>query len=193
MSGYHHGNLRNSLIDEAIRQLQSRPDSEISLRKLAIAIGVSNNAPYRHFRDKQTLLDNIAEEGFKRLYHQIDLACSPLSTVGRGLRVAGESYLDFARKQPSLYKLMYASIGDGNVPTLREAREAIVQLFAEIIRGESARPDDGSSLYTANCVLSYLHGVASMELNNFLQVESNDSWDFLSPLSRVMSLIPAAG
>ena len=64
---YHHGNLRAALLDEAERSLSRRGASELSLRELARAVGVSHAAPRRHFPDKQALLDALAEDGFERL------------------------------------------------------------------------------------------------------------------------------
>ena len=66
-ASYHHGNLRQALIDAAVGALQTEGIEALSLRKLAKDIGVSHNAPYMHFEDKEALLAAIAEEGFKRL------------------------------------------------------------------------------------------------------------------------------
>src|SRR3954464_5665118 len=64
---YHHGNLREELLREGERALESGGAAGLSLREVARAIGVSHAAPRRHFADKQALLDALAEAGFARL------------------------------------------------------------------------------------------------------------------------------
>src|ERR1700755_65670 len=64
---YHHGNLRAALLDRAERMRRSGGAQELSLRELAREVGVSHGAPRRHFPDKQSLLDALAEQGFARL------------------------------------------------------------------------------------------------------------------------------
>src|SRR3954452_10961890 len=71
---YHHGNLRSELLEQAERTLRERGAVELSLRELAREVGVSHAAPRRHFRDKQALLDALAESGFVRLGADLDRA-----------------------------------------------------------------------------------------------------------------------
>src|SRR3954467_5550614 len=69
---YHHGNLREELLREGERALESGGAAGLSLREVARAIGVSHAAPRRHFADKQALLDALAEAGFARLGADLD-------------------------------------------------------------------------------------------------------------------------
>ncbi|HLU92147.1 MAG TPA: helix-turn-helix domain-containing protein, partial [Pedomonas sp.] len=71
MSGrrYHHGNLQEELIATALEMLEAQAEGNISLRELARRVGVSPNAAYRHFPDKEALLAALAAEGFQRLAH----------------------------------------------------------------------------------------------------------------------------
>src|ERR1700686_3355801 len=64
---YHHGNLREALLQAAERTVRERGVQDLSLRELAREIGVSHAAPRRHFPDRQALLDALAEAGFARL------------------------------------------------------------------------------------------------------------------------------
>ena len=66
-SNYHHGDLRQALIDGAIALIAEQDISSLSLREVARRVGVSHAAPYRHFADKEALLAAVAEEGFIRL------------------------------------------------------------------------------------------------------------------------------
>ncbi len=67
-SNYHHGNLRQELMNRAEQHLLESGSNELSLRALAREIGVSQTAPYRHFRDKNALLAALATEGFQRFF-----------------------------------------------------------------------------------------------------------------------------
>ena len=64
---YHHGDLRRTLLEAAAASIESDGVDALSLRQLARDAGVSHTAPSRHFRDKQALLDALAEDGFNRL------------------------------------------------------------------------------------------------------------------------------
>ncbi len=72
-SNYHHGNLRQELMELAERHLIEGGVGDLSLRALAREIGVSQTAPYRHFRDKNALLAALATEGFRRFFE----GCTP--------------------------------------------------------------------------------------------------------------------
>src|ERR1700727_646957 len=63
----HHGNLRETLLEQAVTTLRTDGLAALSLRELARQAGVSHAAPRRHFADRQALLDALAEAGFERL------------------------------------------------------------------------------------------------------------------------------
>lgn len=108
-SSYHHGDLRQVLMDEAALMIKEEGEQALSMRKLAARVGVSRTAPYHHFSDKQTLLCGIAEEGFRRF-----------SLIGNGQEFDDDgflslsvqlnfvrNYLKFARQNPQYYDLMF--------------------------------------------------------------------------------------
>ena len=64
---YHHGNLRQALLQAAELALEARGATDLSLRELSREVGVSHTSPRRHFADKQALLDALAQTGFQRL------------------------------------------------------------------------------------------------------------------------------
>ncbi len=76
---YHHGDLRNSLIAAAEVLLVQKGLTELSLREVAKAAGVSNAAPYRHFRDKTALIEALAEGGFLQLKAGCDRCAKKIS------------------------------------------------------------------------------------------------------------------
>jgi len=110
---YHHHDLRRSLIDEAISLMQEVEINQLSLREISRRIGVSHNAPYRHFADKEELLTAVAEEGFLLLRDTLEakihkgsdnhLSDNPL----KELQDIGVAYIQFALEHPSQYRLMF--------------------------------------------------------------------------------------
>jgi AcrR family transcriptional regulator len=107
---YHHGNLRRQLLDATVELLKTDEISQISMRKVANSIGVSHNALYRHFADKDTLLAEVAEEGFMLfrdgLQSQIDQY--PNEPI-KQLQNMGVAYVKFALSYPSYYRVMFGA------------------------------------------------------------------------------------
>src|SRR3954471_18301452 len=106
---YHHGNLRSELLEAAERTLATRGAGELSLRELALELGVSHAAPRRHFRDKQALLDALAQNGFERLGRSLDRAMRS-ADEGFPARLAAfaQAYVRFATANGALLELMFA-------------------------------------------------------------------------------------
>ena len=107
---YHHGDLKQTLLDETARILREEGESALSLRRLASNLGVSRTAPYNHFENKDALLSAVAEEGFRRFEHAMRAARRKkhLSATGNDvIRALVQAYLKFALKNPEYYDLMY--------------------------------------------------------------------------------------
>jgi AcrR family transcriptional regulator len=100
-SGYHHRDLRQSLIGAAIALISEEGISDLSLRQVARRVGVSHNAPYRHFEDKDALLAAVAEQGFQSLKVAMETAKQdiPLGT-SQCLEAIGRAYVNFALAHP---------------------------------------------------------------------------------------------
>lgn len=109
---YHHGDLRNGLIAEGLRLVESTGADGFSLREAARGLGVTANAAYRHFADKSDLLTAIAAHGFGVLsdHLQASLAAAESGAPPR-LRVLGAAYVAFAVERPELFRLMFGPHG----------------------------------------------------------------------------------
>jgi AcrR family transcriptional regulator len=108
---YHHGNLRSALIEAAIPLLEAHGPAALSLREVAKAAGVSHAAPYRHFRDKTELLEEIAVRG----YDTLSQACQRAQRLyaadpAKQLVEAGVGYLLFVVEQPRVAHLMFGGM-----------------------------------------------------------------------------------
>ncbi len=112
---YHHGALRQALISEAFKALETEGVEGVTLRGLAASAGVSKTAPYRHFEDKHALLVTLAAEGFRQLADALEQALrapAPAASEATGaIRSLLRAYLDFARSRPALYRLMVSRLG----------------------------------------------------------------------------------
>ena len=109
---YHHGALRESLLTEALHELETEGLEGVSLRKVAESVGVSKSAPYRHFADKRDLLVAIAADGFRLLAEKLESAPpGGGSDVLSGMRSLFHAYMEFAQGRPALYKLMISKLG----------------------------------------------------------------------------------
>jgi AcrR family transcriptional regulator len=165
--GYHHGNLKEALLRAALELIAQKGPAGFTFAEAARWAGVSPAAPYRHFRDRDELLSNVALRGF----HQFEATLAQAWDDGRpdvftALDRLGKAYLDFARTEPAYYSAMFeAGIPLATSPELREAgdrafavlRAAADKLCAQIITG--ARPP---ALMVALHIWAMAHGIASL-------------------------------
>ena len=119
--GYHHGNLREALIFAAIGLIADKGLQGFTFAEAARAAGVSPAAPYRHFRDRDALLVEVARYGFERFAQRLETAWnmgrpSPLAAF----EALAQSYLDFARQERPLFAAMFQS-GLPEEPALKAA------------------------------------------------------------------------
>lgn len=103
---YHHGELRQALIEAALDVLERAGPAALSLRALARIVGVSPMAPYHHFPDRSALLAAVATEGFERLQRRKLATRSNHGTVQAALAAGAGDYVAFILSNPNLYRLM---------------------------------------------------------------------------------------
>lgn len=165
--GYHHGNLREALINAALELIGRKGPAGFTFAEAARAAGVSAAAPYRHFRDRDELMADVAMQGFSRFEQALDGAWNGGKPDARAaFHNIGRAYLDFARKEPAYYTAMFEAglppdmtpdlmrAGDRAFDVLRRATEAVL---AELPEGK--RPP---VLMVALHIWSVSHGIASL-------------------------------
>ena len=137
--GYHHGNLREALINTALSLISKKGAGGFTIAEAARAAGVSPAAPYRHFKDRDALLADVAEQGSDVFAKGLVEAWADGQPNPREafLRM-GRAYLSFAREEPSYYAAMFESglsfkahpplqeASDRAFAALRDACEALV-------------------------------------------------------------------
>jgi AcrR family transcriptional regulator len=104
---YHHKNLKKALFLACHKLLKKKDPSLISIRSLATEIGVSHSAIYRHFPDREALLEQMATYGFQRLVRVQKIAIQKEKTFERKFLKAGLAYIRFAIQNPYYYKNMF--------------------------------------------------------------------------------------
>lgn len=165
---YHHGALRQALIQAAVEQLQAHGLEALSLRGLARVVGVSHNAPYMHFADKEALLAAISTQGWTLLAAEIDRA---LSAVGDDwlarLHAVGWAYVAFVLAHPGHAEVMFRHYDANTYSEAALASEsALARLIIVLDEGQAGghiRPQN--SLQTAAMIWSLLHGLALILAN----------------------------
>jgi AcrR family transcriptional regulator len=166
---YHHGNLREALLESAERTLSDRGAGDLSLRALAREVGVSHAAPRRHFADKQALLDALAEDGFERLGGELEEAMGGAGdSLAEQLTAFARAYVRFATRHAALLELMFA--GKHRDESLRAAANRAfarpLELFARAQATGQAVPGDPERVGTVT--LATLHGIAALANNGML-------------------------
>ena len=158
MSTYHHGNLRPVLMRAAARTLEKEGVDALSLRDLARRAGVSHNAPYRHFPDRESLLAAIAAEGFRELGEAMR---------ERAGKEMGEAYVRFALANPQRFRLMFGgALPAEKYAELRAAASATYQGLVAAFK-DMPRPE-----LAAAAAWALVHGLAHLKLDGHLAAQS---------------------
>jgi AcrR family transcriptional regulator len=161
---YHHGDLSRALVEAARRILEAEGAAALSLRAVAREAGVSPAAPYHHFKDKTELLEAVAHEGWETLGEAITEARRSNADPGEALGAIGLAYLHFARDNPALYRLMYATSRDRtSMPEHAKEEDSGLANVQGALVAAGADPNDELELQLAT-VASWcaVHGLAEM-------------------------------
>ena len=165
--GYHHGNLREDLIRAALELIAAKGPGGFTFAEAARAAGVSPAAPYRHFRDRDALLADVAQRGFESFAGALEAAFdqgrpNPLTA----LEAVGRAYLAFARREPALYAAMFeAGVPADATPGLRLAADrafAVLRQAADALCRTLPEGDRPPALMVSLHIWSLAHGIASL-------------------------------
>ena len=106
---YHHGNLRQALIDAGIKIINESGEANLSLRKAAALCKVSHAAPYAHFKDKDELIEAIKSSVTERFMEELSAAISNSPDAERALVDMGRSYVSFFVRRPDYFRFLFGS------------------------------------------------------------------------------------
>jgi AcrR family transcriptional regulator len=187
MKTYHHGDLRQSLIDGAIELLAEKDVSSFSLREVARRVGVSHTSPYRHFEDKEALLAAVAEEGFLELTELMRIASDRSSSDSlEKLEAIGVAYVKFGVDRPTHYRVMFGSRKEQQTeyPSLAKAANiAFSILEGAIARGQiKGAIRSGYTQQLAWVAWSLVHGLVMLLINGQLPIFKSEDVEMLASL-----------
>jgi AcrR family transcriptional regulator len=165
--GYHHGNLREALVTAALDLIARKGPAGFTFAEAARAAGVSAAAPYRHFRDRDALMADVARRGFELFEQRLAAAWDDgRPNALAALDAMGRAYLAFARDEPAYFSAMFESglpfeahpqvreVGDRALSVLRRACEVVVATVPA-----DKRPP---AMMMALHIWSLSHGIASL-------------------------------
>ena len=165
--GYHHGNLKEALVRAALELIAEKGPAGFTFADAARWAGVSPAAPYRHFRDRDALLADIARRGFELFAAALakgwDEGKPDVMTAFDRL---GKIYLEFAKREPAYYSAMFeAGVPLDADPQLREVSErafAVLRAAAEKLVAQIPGGSRPPALMVALHIWSMTHGIASL-------------------------------
>ena len=177
MSDYHHGDLKNALIDSGVKELKEQGIKGFSVRNVAKRIGVSHTACYRHYPDKNALLAAIGEQGFVLLYEKIKTSTDhvPVESFEQ-LYKATEIYLLFGIENKEYLDVMFGIIPHAPYPQLSKAAG---DAFLQLVKLMEACDEVGllkkdSSLELAFAVWSMVHGLTLLVAEGHILLIDDD-------------------
>jgi AcrR family transcriptional regulator len=171
---YHHGSLREAMLEAAQRILERDGITGLTLRAAAREAGVSHAAPKNHFGDIRGLLSELAAVGFTRFGFALVTDVREDASPNAQLVAIGHGYVTFARQNPGLFLLMFRSERlDFSRPALRAAADAA---FGVLSRAVGAQAQAGSNVRLAlsqaakiTAAWSLVHGFAMLTLDDRLK------------------------
>jgi AcrR family transcriptional regulator len=154
---YHHGHLRAACVEAGVQLVEMEGPDAVTIRGVARIAGVSHTAPLHHFRDRQELLDAVADRGFGLLVERLDASLPPGATPTAALRAYGRAYVDHAVAHRGLFTLMFR-------PTAEIQGEASYRRLIELCASAQAAGElPGDDPFRLGLVLwSSVHGLAAL-------------------------------
>ena len=165
--GYHHGNLKEALVRAALELIAEKGPAGFTFADAARWAGVSPAAPYRHFRDRDELLADVARRGLEQFSAALAKAWDEgKPDVMSAFDRLGKSYLDFAKRLPAYYSAMFeAGVAPDSDPGLRQASDrafAVLRRAAEALCARAPSDKRPPALMVALHVWALSHGIASL-------------------------------
>jgi len=164
---YHHGNLRQALVEATLKLIEERGPLGFTLAEAARQAGVSPAAPYRHFKGREDLIEEVARQGFVMFSEVLEQAFndghpSPLAAFS----AAGQAYLNFARAYPGYYVAMFESgVSIAGNPDLARAADRAMSVLTRAAERLAARlPPERRppASMVANHIWALSHGVVEL-------------------------------
>jgi len=179
-SSYHHGNLKDALLETAFEIIDTEGLDALTIRELSKRLGTSRSAIYRHFDAKDSLIKEVLLAGFAKL----DVICYTVlekkeQTVIERLFEMGKEYLDFAIKHPNLYRTMFGhelqETREENCDISDETQQTGFHALVELlIQGqEEGLFIKADPMTQALMISAMVHGQASLYIDGHIHIQAN--------------------
>jgi AcrR family transcriptional regulator len=170
-TSYHHGDLKNALIQAGIEILSKEGVNALSLRKVARRAGVSHAAPYAHFADKQALVAAISTEGYQKLYDKVyDAAQNHRGDPMRQLVEGAWAYVEFALNDSEHFRITLSGVveKEKEYPAYVEISKKSFRLVVQLVEAcqKAGVLNEGPPDLVAASVWGLVHGFVSLVLEN---------------------------
>jgi AcrR family transcriptional regulator len=159
---YHHGDLKRALLDVARSVLEAEGPGALTLREVARRAGVSHNAPYRHFADRDALIAAVAAAGFLDMGAR--MAAVRENDPAEQLARLGQEYVAFAMAQPGHFAVMFSSSGRIDDPRLMATAMSALSHLRTAVSALMGGDDE----LAVTCAWSMVHGLAKLQLQGML-------------------------
>ncbi|WP_347331301.1 TetR/AcrR family transcriptional regulator [Marinimicrobium locisalis] len=168
---YHHGNLRQALLDSALETLEAEGLEKLSLRGLAKSVGVSPTAVYGHFADKTELLIALHTGGFKVLRETLEHELEALPATAGGedrVRALGLAYMQFARERPHLFDAMFFWTPDFSRVTPEQLQEGVGSerllrdTLIDMLKEEGVQLNAAQAAVASFSAWALVHGISTL-------------------------------
>ena len=158
--GYHHGNLREALIAAARRLIAEHGPQGFTLNEASRTAGVSPSAPYRHFRDRNALIEATAEEGFNLFRDRLLASTAGVVSPYEALHRMGAAYYAFAIDEPGLYQAMFSSGLPAVGTSVTQAGDRAFAVLEDAVRSLGAKEHHVREL--AIKIWAFTHGMTGL-------------------------------
>jgi len=189
---YHHGDLRQTLMNNCLKLIEDKGVSGFTLREVARISGVSPAAPYHHFKSKTELLAAVAVMGFGMLNEAQRKASEKIDNPGDRLRALGRSYVMFAVNHKVYFHVMFRANPEPlweNDHVLNAAKQALTHLENTIRELNPEAEESGGKHFRAAVITcwSMAHGLASLWVDGPLRVTESRKLDIEELVDLVFS------
>lgn len=173
---YHHGNVRQALVDAAMALMSREPLDQLSLRRLAREVGVTPSAVYNHFPDKGALLLAVRARAFTELNDYFDSVCDPAIDPEDGLLQMCLAYYRFAESNPTQFSILFGDTApvQENSPDLQRLSCRTIgrlrELMAAICRKYELNCDESTLVQAVLLTWAQMHGLVVLKVSGSLQV-----------------------
>jgi len=175
MGKYHHGDVRNVLLQQAENILIDEGPAGLSLRRLARLTGVSEAAPYRHFDGKDGILAAVAIAAFERFAEQLETAAASTENHEERIMALGAAYVQFAFENPQHFRLIFGRERPplDQYPELLDAADNAFDVLQRAVtsvdrKAEMTLAEAASAYNRALAAWSRAHGIAMLVIDGMI-------------------------